>query len=104
MVSDDDIDSSAAETGNRRNSRGPAVTCDYDLRSRRHGSVDSGIAQVIAILNAPGNKRSRLAPKDADHPGEDRRRANAVDVVVAVNENELLLPYRVCEPRDCLVH
>src|SRR5438876_185439 len=104
MVGDNNIDPHSAETRNRRNSSRPAVTRDHDLRSRGDGSVDSCIAQVIAILNAPRNKGSCLAAQNTNHPSENRRRADPVDVVVAVNEDQLLLSYRARKPLYRFVH
>src|SRR6266566_8291143 len=104
MVGDDNIDAHSVETCNRRNSSRPAVTRDHDFRSRSDGSVHSCIAEVITILNAARNKGCCFATQDTNHPSENRRRADAVDVVVAVNEDQLLLSYRACKPLDRFVH
>src|SRR5437867_8737679 len=104
MVGDDNIDAQPAETRNRRNSSRPAVTRDHDFCSRSDGSIDSRIAEVITILNASRNKRSCLTAQDTNHPSENRRRADPVDVVVAVNEDQLLLSYRARKPLDRFVH
>src|SRR5258705_10955859 len=104
MVGDDDVDSGATEPRYRCNGTGTAITGHYDLCFRRDRRVDAGITQVVSVFDPPRNERHRLAAEPANRSGEDRRRADSVDVVISVDEHQLLLPYGTSETLDCLVH
>ena len=104
VVGDDDVDSRSAEPRDGSNGASAAVTRDHDPGFRRDRRVDSGIAQVISVLDAPGNERRCLPAQLTDHPRENGRGADAVDIVVAMDEDGLLLPNRAREALDGFVH
>ena len=104
VVGDDDVDSRSAEPRDGSNRSGAAVARDHDLCFRRDRGVDSGIAQVISVLDPTGNERHRLPAQSTDHAREDRRGADAVHIVVAVDKDQLLLAHSARQALDGFVH
>jgi hypothetical protein len=104
VVGDDDIDAGFTQPGNRGDRGGATVAGDDELRSSLDGGIDSGIAQVVAVFDAARDERHRLAAELAHGPREKRRGADAIDVVIAMDENELFVPDRAREALDSLVH
>src|SRR5687767_616862 len=104
MVGHDHIDSGPAQSRDGRERSRTAVTGYDDLCSGGNRRVDARIAQVVAVLDAARYERSRFSPEGANRPSEERRRANAIDVVVAVHEHELLVANGASETVDRFVH
>src|SRR5207237_7822933 len=104
VVSHDDIDPGAAQAGDWSDRAGSAIARHHDLRSRFQRGVDPGIAEIIAVLDSPRDEGHRLAAEPPDHAGENGRRADSIDVVVAVDKDQLLLADGASESRHRLVH
>src|SRR5678815_2967805 len=66
-------------------------------------SPHSRLRQIVSILEPSRNKWNWLRAKLTEHTGENCRRTDPVDIVVAVNHHGLALRDRLHETIDCLV-
>ena len=64
-----------------------AVGGDQQLRPARGQALDRRRRQAVAVLAAAGQKPVDVGAERAQHADEDRRRADPVDVVVAVDRD-----------------
>ena len=60
----------------------------------------AGVGQIVAVLEAARDERHRVAAQRAQRSHHQRRRADAVDVVVAVDEDRLVVAERAHESLD----
>src|SRR5512132_4191937 len=104
VIGYDDIDARPAKPRNGRNCSSAAITGHDDFGSRGNRRVNAGIAQVVTILDATRDKRTRLAAQTANDARKNGRRADPIDVVVAMDEYELPLAYRAHQTVHSLVH
>src|SRR5205814_6273891 len=103
MVRNYDVDSRSAKPRHRTDGSRTAVARDSDLRTGRQRRIDARITQVVAVFDASRNEGHRLTAEPSDDPGQNGSGTDSIDVVVAVDENELLLAHRAHQPLDCLV-
>ena len=63
------------------------MTSIPDSHSARR--THAGVAQVVAVFEAPRDERHRPRTEVTQRPREQRRRADPIDVIVAMNEHGL---------------
>jgi hypothetical protein len=93
VIRHDHIDSRLAQPRHRGKRGRAAIAGDDYLRTCTNRGIDSRITKVVPILETARDKRNRFAAEISNRARQERRRANTVDVIVPVYENELLVPY-----------
>ena len=87
VVGDDDVDAGGARRGDLVDGGDRAVGGDQQLRPARGEALHGRGRQAVAVLGAAGQKPVDVGAERAQDADEDRRRADAVDVVVAVDRD-----------------
>ncbi len=104
VVGDDHVDPGA--TGRRHRIAGAraAIAREEHRRAPRDGGLDAGRREIVAVLDAARDERLGAPAEQADGAQEERRRADAVHVVVAVHEHELAGRDGARETLDGAIH
>lgn len=89
MIGDDHIDAGAAKLRNRLTSARPAIAGNNYRRVMFDRSAHAGTAKVVSIFYATRNECDGLRSKLAERSHHDRRGADTIDVIIAVNEHGL---------------
>ncbi len=100
VVGDDHVDPRGLQPVDRRVRARPAIARDDEARPACLRRAHARVAEVVAVRQPPRNERHDGAAERAERPHHERRRADAVDVVVAVDENGLLVPYGARDALD----
>ena len=100
VVGDDDLDPQLLRQGDLLDSGDPAVDGDQQLRAALGQLLDVGRAQPVAVGQPVGDQPVALGAQLAQRADQDRRRADAVDVEVAVDGDPLARLDRREDPLD----
>jgi hypothetical protein len=87
MVADEHVHPGGTRGGDLVDGRDRAVGGDQQARAAGGQALDGRGRQAVAVLRAAGQKPVDVGAERAQHADEDRRRADAVDVVVAVDRD-----------------
>ena len=87
MVGDDYVEPQLARPRYLVDGSYGAVHCDQQTRRASGKALDVLEPQPVAVLAAPGNEPLDVGSKVSQRTHEDRSRADAVNVVVAVNQD-----------------
>ena len=87
MVGDDDVDAGGAGGRHLLDGGDRAVDGDEQRGAASRQPLHGGARQAVAVVDAAGEKPSDVGAEAAQGPHHDRRRAHAVDVVVAVDDD-----------------
>ena len=87
VVGDDDVHPRGARRRDLVDGGDRAVGGDEQLRTAFGEPPHGGGREAVAVLRAAGQKPVRVGTQRAQDADEDRRRADAVDVVVAVDRD-----------------
>ena len=94
MVGDDDVDARRLKRSDRAVRTGSAVARDHQLGSRLVRGVNTRLCQVVPVLQPARNEWNGVAAERHQCADHQRRRADTINVVIAVNENRLVLSER----------
>ena len=100
VVADDHIDAGGRQRAHGRVRVGAAVGRDHHPRPRRDGRPHAGARQVVPVFHAMRHERLHASAEGSQGASEDRRRCHAVDVVVAVHEDDLARCQRPSQSLD----
>ena len=103
VIGDDDVDPRRPRGRDLVDGGDRAVGGDQQARAARREPLHGRARQAVAVLGAAGQKPVDVGAERAQHPDEDRRRADAVDVVVAVDRDPPAGPHVVEHERADLV-
>src|SRR5207244_3809813 len=105
MIQHNYIDPSFPEPSDFDSRRCPAIDSDEKLRIvLAKTSRDSLRAQTVAFLDSKRQEQCGFAAVPAQHFGQQRQRGNAVDVVVAEQNDALPLINGVENSFHCILH
>ncbi len=104
VVGDDHVDALLSRHRDLSRRGDPAVDGDQELRAAVAQAVDRRGGEAIAIVLAARDQPVAVGAELAQRPNRDRRRADTVDVVVAVDGDPLAARDRVADLRHDLVH
>lgn len=87
MVGDDYVDARTAQLGDRFPCACPAIASEDNGSVVLDRGANSRGAEIVTVLDSSRNKGNGLGAEFAQRAVHDRRRADTIHVVVAVNEN-----------------
>ena len=100
VIGDDDIDARFAQRADGLERARAAVARDDEAGAGFARGTYARLAQVVAVLQTSRDERNGTRAEVAQRSREERRGADAIDVVVAVNEHRLGVADRAHEPFD----
>ena len=104
VVGDDDIHAELAGPRDGLGRRDAAVDGQQQARAGRRELLDARDRDAVAVLEATGQEGLDLGAEQAEHLHRERRRADAVDVVVAVDDDAAAGGDRALDERAGLRH
>ena len=87
VIGDDDVDPGFPRRAHRLHGGNSAVARDDQAGAYASGLPQAGLAEIVTVPQAMRHERLDLRAYAAQHAGEQRRRALAVHVVVAVHQD-----------------
>ncbi len=103
VIGDDDLDPRRPCGRDLVDGGDRAVGGDQQTRAARREPLHGRARQAVAVLRPAGQKPVGVGAERAQQPDEDRRRADAVDVVVAVDRDPPAGPHVVEHKRADIV-
>ncbi len=100
MVGDDQIDAQLTSPDGRLHPANPAVHRDAQLHAVLVQPIDRGWLQAIAVAQAVGNEVTNVSAEQLECAAKNDCGGDAVDVVVAVDGDALVIRQRLADARD----
>ena len=99
MIGDDDVDAALDGLPYRIDAGDPAIDCDDELYvAIGEHAIDDGRLETVAVDQPVWNDVLRVGAEGAQHRLQQDDRRDAVNVVVAIDEDRLAIPHGALDP------